>query len=224
VPAAEVVLETDPDLVYAGWESNFSGEGAGERQTLADLGVASYVAPAACKNAPYKPRKLSFEQLFDEIREIGAIFNVSDRAETLIAEQKAMLDSLQPSTAGLTAVWYSSGTTTPYLGAGSGGPEMMLEALGLRNIMAGVDDSWASGSWEAVVDANPDVIVLVDATWNSAAQKRKLLAENPATRNLDAVRNARYLVIPFPASEPGVRSVPATLDLAQQLEALRFAP
>jgi len=224
VPSAEVVLETSPDLVYAGWESNFSGEGAGERQMLADLGVASYVSPAACKSAPYRPEKLSFEQLFEQIGEVGAIFGVSGQADALVAEQRAMLDSIKPSTAGLTAVWYSSGTATPYLGAGSGGPQMTLEALGLGNIMVDVKDSWASGSWEAVVDADPDVFVLVDAAWNSAAQKRKLLAENPATRNLDAVRNERYLVIPFPAAEPGVRSVPAALDLARQLEGLQFAP
>ncbi len=33
VPSEEVVLETEPDLVYAGWESNFSADGAGTRET-----------------------------------------------------------------------------------------------------------------------------------------------------------------------------------------------
>ncbi len=66
------------------------------------------------------------------------------------------------------------------------------------------------------------MIVLVDAAWNSAEQKKQLLAENPITSQLDAVINQRYLVIPFPASEAGVRNVPATADMAAQLAALSF--
>ena len=97
-----------------------------------------------------------------------------------------------------------------------------MHSLGLDNIFASTDDGWFAASWEAVVDANPDVIVLVDSSWNSAAQKMKLLAENPITSKLDAVTHQRYLVIPFAASEAGVRNVPAAVDLAGQLAALHF--
>ena len=97
---------------------------------------------------------------------------------------------------------------------------MMLEQLGLTNIAADVNDTWSPLSWEAIVAANPDVIVLVDASWNTAAAKKEFLATNPATANITAVKNQAYLVIPFPAAEAGVRSVPATVDLASQLKAL----
>ena len=88
--------------------------------------------------------------------------------------------------------------------------------------MADQDEGWISASWEAVVDANPEVIILVDAAWNSAEQKKHLLAENPITSQLDAVMNQRYLVLPFPASEAGVRNVGAVVDMAAQLAALDF--
>ncbi|KKC39268.1 iron transporter [Devosia epidermidihirudinis] len=224
LPSQEVVLEANPDFVYAGWESNFAADGAGERATLGDLGVATYVSPAACRTEPYKPAKLSFDDLFAQIEEMGTIFNVEPAATAFVAEQKTELAAIPADTRGLTALWYSSGTKTPYVGAGSGAPEMMLEKLGLTNIMASVDDGWVSASWEAIVDANPDVIVLVDAAWNSADQKKKLLAENPITSKLDAVINGRYLVLPFPASEAGVRNVGATADMANQLKALNLAP
>jgi iron complex transport system substrate-binding protein len=220
LPSQEVVLGTEPDFIYGGWESNFAADGAGERPALASLGVASYVAPAACRSV--KPPKLSFEAIFSEFDEMGTIFDAEDAATALVASQKASLAALTPDPRGLTAVWYSSGTKAPYVGAGDNAPAMMMEALGLKNIFADVDDGWISASWEAVVDANPDVIVLVDAAWNSAAQKKKLLAENPITSQLDAVINQRYLVIPFPASEAGVRNVPATIDMAAQLTALQF--
>lgn len=215
LPAQEVVLEVEPDFVYGGWESNFVADGAGERPALAELGIATYVAPAACRSI--KPAKLTFDQVFAEIAEMGNILDAEDAAAALLAEQKATLASIVADTRDLTALWYSSGTKAPYVGAGSGAPQMMLEALGLDNIMASEDEGWISASWEAVVDANPDVIVLVDAVWNSAEQKKKLLAENPITSQLDAVVNQRYLIIPFPAAEAGVRNVPATADMAGQL-------
>lgn len=220
LPSQEVVLETEPDFIYGGWESNFAADGAGERPTLAQLGVATYVAPAACRSI--KPVKLTFDQLLAEITEMGAIFDVEDAAAGLVTEQRAALAAVQPDTRGLTALWYSSGTKTPYVGAGSNAPAMILEALGLANIFADVDEGWTSASWEAIVDADPDVIILVDAAWNSAEQKKQLLAENPITSQLDAVINQRYLVIPFPASEAGVRNVPATADMAAQLARLTF--
>lgn len=220
LPSQEVVLEVEPDLVYGGWESNFAADGAGERGTLAALGVSTYVSPAACRSI--KPVKLTFDALFAEIGEIGTIFDAKSAADALVAEQKAELAALKSDNRGLTALWYSSGTKAPYVGAGSNAPAMIMEALGLSNIMADVDDGWVAASWEAVVDANPDVIVLVDAAWNSAEQKKKLLAENPITSQLDAVVNQHYLIVPFPASEAGVRNVPATVDMAAQLAALSF--
>ena len=222
LPSQEVVLEVEPDFIYGGWESNFAADGAGERQVLTELGVTSYVAPAACRSI--KPAKLTFDDVFAEITEMGEIFDIKDAAETLVSEQQSQLDAIASDTRGLTAVWYSSGTKAPYVGAGSGAPQMMLEALGLDNILAGEDEGWISASWEAVVDANPDVIVLVDAVWNSAEQKKKLLAENPITSQLDAVINQRYLVVPFPAAEAGVRNVGATADMAAQLAGLSFTP
>jgi iron complex transport system substrate-binding protein len=220
LPSQEVVLEAEPDFIFGGWESNFAADGAGERPTLHQLGVETYVAPAACRSV--KPAKLTFDTLFEQFREMGTIFDRVLDADVLVEGQEAMLDRVEPFGEGRTAVWYSSGTKTPYVGAGSNAPAMIMEALGLENIFADIDEGWTSASWEAIVDANPDVIILVDAAWNSANQKKQLLAENPITRELDAVKNERYLTLPFPASEAGVRNVPAALDMAEQLAGLSF--
>jgi len=220
VPGQEAVLEAEPDFIYAGWESNFSAEGAGERKDLEALGVHTYVSPAACKEEGYKPVKLDFAEINNEITEIASIFQVD--ATELIDSQNATVDGITADTRGLTALWYSSGTDTPYVGAGIGAPELVLETIGLSNIAGSIEDTWSPFSWEAVVDGNPDVIVLVDATWNTAASKIELLESNPATKNLDAVKNGNYLYVPFAAAEAGVRTAPAAADLAEQLAALTF--
>ena len=220
VPSQEVVLNADPDLVYAGWESNFSADGAGTRADLAALGVEGYVSPSACKEPAYRPAKLHFDDIFAEIGEVARIFHTDDAA--LLKQQRSELATVTPDARGLTALWYSSGSDTPYVGAGIGAPELLLETVGLKNIAGSVDDTWTSFNWEAVIDANPDVIVLVDASWNTVTHKIQVLESNPATANLDAVKHHRYLTVPFAASEAGVRTVSAAADLAAQLAKLNL--
>jgi iron complex transport system substrate-binding protein len=220
MPSEEAILDLEPDLVYSGWESAFAADAAGERDELASLGIASYVQPAACRSAGV-PDKLTFDEIFREIEEVAAIFRVD--ASELIADQQGVLDSLEPDHRGLTALWYSSGTDTPYVGAGLGAPELVLETAGLSNIAKGLGETWSSMSWEAIVDADPDIIVLIDADWNTAQSKMDLLASNPATAALPAVQHGRYIVLPFASGEAGVRTVSAVASVLEQLRALEVA-
>lgn len=220
VPSQEATLAVEPDLVYAGWESNLSAEGAGERDALGALGVATYVAPAACKGEGYMPDPLTFDEVFREFEEAGAIFGVPDRAADLVASQREALEAITPSQDGLSALWYSSGDDQPFVGAGIGAPQMIMDASGLENVAADVHDTWTAMSWEAVVEANPDVIVLVDAPWNTADSKIAALEQNPATASLPAVQGERYVVVDFPATEAGVRNVDAVASIVDQLDAL----
>jgi iron complex transport system substrate-binding protein len=215
-PSEEAVLDLEPDLVVAGWESNFTAEAAGERAELRDLGIATYVSPAACKGE-YQPTSLGFDDLFGYIAEAGTLLGANDAATALIAEQQKQLAAIEQNDDGLSALWWSSGTDTPYVGAGIGAPQLMLDTVGLSNIASDIADTWSPFNWEAVIAANPDVIVLVDASWNTADSKKAYLASNPATATLDAVKNERYLIVPFAAGEAGVRTVEATASLAEQL-------
>ncbi|MBL0887048.1 putative F420-0 ABC transporter substrate-binding protein [Myceligenerans indicum] len=216
-PGSEAVLDLEPELIYAGWESNLTAETAGDRDTLAGLGVATYVSPAACKDPAYMPDPLTFDDVFGEIEEVGTIFGADAAAADLVAEQRSALDAITADDRGLTALWYSSGDDVPYVGAGIGAPQMIMDAAGLENVAAGVHDTWTSFAWEEAVDADPDVLVLVDAAWNSAESKMRRLAENPATARMTAVRDENYVVVPFPSTEAGVRNVDAVADVVDQL-------
>lgn len=220
VPSQEAVLNANPDFVYAGWESNLSADGAGTRADLAALGIRSYVSPAACKEATYQPKKLTFAEINREISEVATLFDVDDAA--LLTKQHATLKAIHKDTRGLSALWFSSGSNIPYVGAGIGAPQLILDTIGVRNIAADLKDTWASYNWESVIAANPDVIVLVDASWSTKEKKIGVLEANPATAKLDAVRNHRYLIVPFAASEAGVRTVDAAAVLAAQLKTLNF--
>lgn len=223
-PSSEAVLGLEPDLVYGGWESNFAPEAAGDRDELAELGVATYVSPSACREKGYQPDKLTFDDVFAEIEQAGDVLGEQEAAKDLVAEQRKQLAEVPRSDAGLSALWYSSGTDVPYVGAASGAPAMIMDAVGLENVAGDIDDTWSSLSWEAIAERDPDVVVLVDASWNTADSKIEMLESDPRTSRLSAVRNGSYLRIPFAATEAGVRNVEAAQDLAQQLNDLENGP
>jgi iron complex transport system substrate-binding protein len=220
MPSEESVLAKKPDLVYSGWESAFSADQAGTRSELASLGIASYVQPAACRSTPVA--KLTFAEIDREIREAARIFRV-DPAK-VIAQQERTLAGVHRDARGLTALWYSSGEDIPYVGAGTGAPELVMETAGLRNVASGVKQTWTNLGWESIVADDPDVIILVDADWNTAASKIRKLESDPATASLTAVKEHRFITIPFPESEAGARTVDAAASVAAQLAKLQIPP
>jgi iron complex transport system substrate-binding protein len=219
MPSEEALLALEPDLVYSGWESAFSADQAGTRAELAGLGIGTYVQPAACRTTG-APAKLAFSDIFGELKQVGAIFRVDAAADKLVAQQKAELATVKKSSKGLSALWYSSGTDVPYVGAGTGAPELVMETVGLKNVASDVKQTWSSLGWESIVADDPDVIILIDASWNTAASKIQSLETNPATENMTAVKNHRFITLPFPASEAGVRTVDAAVSVSKQLKAL----
>ncbi len=218
----ESILALEPDLVYAGWESNLSADGMGERASYEKLGVNTLVAPSACKESGYQPDPLTYDDVFNDIELMGRIFDANDAASQIVDKQKQELSKVRKDDRGLTALWYSSGSDTPFVGGGKGSAQLTLDTIGLTNIAESIDDTWGSMSWEKVIEADPDVIVLVDSAWGSTEKKIGVLEANPATAKLTAVQNKRYLVVPFPATEAGVRSVSAATDLSAQLSQLEL--
>lgn len=215
-PSQEATLETEPDLIFAGWESNLAPETAGERDVLAQLGIASYVAPSACQSKG-QLGKMTYDLLFSHFEEFGRIFGVPKAASDLVSKQRHALMQVPKVDSETTALWWSSGYDTPFVGGGSGAPQMVMDAVGITNVAGGIDKTWTSLGWEAIAAKDPDVLILVDASWNTAESKIKKLASNPVTAEMSAVKKKRYVQVPFPAAEAGVRSVPAAVHISESL-------
>lgn len=209
IPSREVFLNTEPDFVLAGWESNVSADGIGEREDLADLGITSYVLPPACEFDDEVEQTVTFDDIFAMIEEVGTIFDANEAAAELVADQQAQLEAIEPLTEDVDVLWYSSGNDAPFVAGAAGTPQMIMEAAGVTNVLDDVARTWFSISWEGFVTEDPDFIILVDAPWNSAADKRERLESHPAASKIDAVQEQRYIEIPFAATEAGVRNVAA---------------
>lgn len=96
-----------------------------------------------------------------------------------------------------------------------GMPQALIEAAGGRNILDDVDASWTRINWETVVERNPQVIVIVDYSEISAAQKQQFLLDNPALQAVDAIKHQRFIVIPYVQATPGIDNVLAVQTLAK---------
>lgn len=215
-PDQEALLAAEPDFVYASYTSAFDEETAASRSELADLGIATYTSPLGCRDAD---GRVAFDDVWDEVETVAEVFDVTDRATALVKRQRDTLTKLEDEAAGdgLDVFWFDSGDRTPLAGAGQGGPQLVLDAVGATNVFSDVDGGWSEVPWEDVLAADPDVIVLADASWSSAAQKRGHLEKDPVLRTLRAVREGRLVTVPYSASTPGVRLVEGASTLAQQL-------
>ncbi len=219
-PDLETVLSKKPDLVAASYSSAFGENGIGSRDELAGLGIETYVSPFGCENKADRP-EASWEAIAGEASDYGTLFGRTAQADT---ENQAMRDTLgrlaQAGTGtGVRILWWDNETTAPSVGAGHGGPRLIMDAVGATNIFADLPGSWADTSWEQVIAADPDVIVLVDANFSTAESKRAYLENDSVLRDLTAVQNKAYVVIPFSESTPGARTIDGAVALSDALGA-----
>ncbi|RBI98780.1 ABC transporter substrate-binding protein [Micromonospora provocatoris] len=153
-PTKEKLLEAEPDFVYASYNSAFGDEGVGDRADWQKLGVGSYVSPAGCP-AQTRPAKLAIGDVFTEIRELAAIFGVSDRGEKLIADHEGRIATAAGTARNVKVLWWDGGSDAPSVGACCGAPNMIMSAAGVTNAFADLTGSWGDTSWETVTDRNP---------------------------------------------------------------------
>jgi iron complex transport system substrate-binding protein len=219
-PDHESLLAAEPDFVYASYVSAFDKEVAGSPQELEELGIGAYTSPLGCGDDDLPA--VTFATVWDEVDTVAHVFGVPERAADLRAAQEEQLATLadEEAGAGTEVFWFDSGDKTALAGAGEGGPQLILEAIGATNVFADLPGGWADVSWEKVVEADPDVIVLADASWSSAKDKIAFLRKDPALRRLAAVRDERFVVLPYSESTPGVRLVDGARTVADGLDAL----
>ena len=82
-------------------------------------------------------------------------------------------------------------------------PNALISAGGGTNIFAGLKQSWTSVSWEQVIAANPQCIIINDYGTPTAAQKEKFLESSKFTKNLTAVKNKCFLPLSYDEVTPG---------------------
>ncbi|MEV4281742.1 ABC transporter substrate-binding protein [Actinoplanes xinjiangensis] len=218
----EALLQAQPDFVYGSFASMFTADQAGERAELHKLDVPTYLTEFDCTYHE-TVANADFKLLFQEYRDLAAVFDVPSAGEKLVAEQQAVIDNALAAKKidGTPKVmwFYSTYAGTPWAAGPGGLPQHISELVGVKNIFDDAKTKWAEVSWDEVAARNPDVIVLADLTRgepnDTAQEKIDLLKKDPLTSRLDAVVNNRLITIPGRYMDPGhgsVQAVPALVD------------
>lgn len=222
----ELVLDARADLVFAGWNYGFNeGEGF-TPAVLRRLGVDSYLLSESCRNGQGRARGVMppLDALYTDLRNLGEVFDVEDRAETLVGsfrEQVAEAQAKAPEEADRPRVFlYDSGEDKPLTSGAFAGPHDIITKAGGDHIMKDVEDSWTTVGWETVVARDPEVIVINDYGDTTAEQKRKFLTSYKPLANVSAVRNDRIVTLDYADLVESPRNPAAVSLLAADLRRL----
>ncbi|SDU18843.1 ABC transporter substrate-binding protein [Pseudomonas mandelii] len=215
-PSVEPLLNANVDFFFAGWDYGMRVGGDLTPQTLQPLGINVYELTESCAFVMKRP-PASLEDTYNDLRNLGKIFDVQDRANALIAQMQAQVAEVRK---GLPAdkprvFLYDSGEDRAMTSGRLGMPQALIDAAGGRNILDDVEASWTRVNWEDVVERNPQVIVIVDYGEVTAEQKEQFLLSNKALQSVDAIKNQRFIVIPYVQATPGIDNVLAVETLAK---------
>ncbi|MFD8062308.1 ABC transporter substrate-binding protein [Streptomyces cyaneofuscatus] len=219
----ELVLGARADLVFAGWNYGFNeGEGFTPAE-LKRVGVDSYLLSESCRNGQGKARGVMppLEALYTDLGNLGKIFDVEDRADTLIAsfrKQVADAQAKAPKGSDRPRVFlYDDGKDKPLTSGAYAGPHDIITKAGGDHIMKDLKDSWTTVGWETVVDRDPEVIVINNYGDTSAEQKRRFLKTYKPLANVSAIKNDRIVVLDYVDLVESPRNPAAISSLAADL-------
>ena len=215
-PTKEVLVGADADFFFAGWNYGMKVGGEVTPETLAPFGIKVYELTESCIHIGDKP-KVSIDDMYKDLTNLGKIFQVEDKADALVAGYKAELAAFTADLETgdpLRVFVYDSGEDTPFTAGRYAMPTALIEAAGGTNIMDDFEKSWGTVNWEAVVERNPEVVVIVNYGNVTAAEKRAFMMNNPAFADLDAVKNDRFVVLEYVEATPGPRNINAVKKLA----------
>ncbi|THF48010.1 ABC transporter substrate-binding protein [Allorhizobium terrae] len=221
-PTKEVLLNADADFYFAGWNYGMKVGGEVTPETLAPLGIKVYELTESCIHIMQKP-KPTMDDMFVDLLNLGKIFHVEDRAQKLVDGYRQQLAAIQAKISKTDkperVFVYDSGEQKPFTSGRFGIPTAMIEAAGGKNIMDDVQKSWTEVSWEPVIERNPQVIIIVNYGNVTAQQKIDFMMQNPAFKNIDAVKNKRFIVLDYVEATPGPRNIEAIARLAAAFHA-----
>lgn len=192
----ETILAQQPELVL-GLPDGIT------RESLSGVDINALEQPVYC---PDGVDATTFDDVYEQVETYGRIFDRTEEAAALVAGLRARETAVKKSVEGrperTAAVLY------PTIGGGSGyayGNRSMahpqLEAAGFTNVFGDVDERVFEVTTEQIIDADPDVLVLLYVD-GRPDEVRNALVSLPGADGLRAVRNDDILVQLFNFTEP----------------------
>ena len=222
-PDKETMTLLQPDMILS-WGSLFSEKNLGDVSGWNQKGVATYIN----SNTRGGGRARTLENEYNDILNLGRIFDVEDKAETLVEQMRTSVEETLKAAQGeaprtVAVVEPIGGGMTNY-GADSLAGDMVTQLGGSL-----VKPEGGEMSKEELVQSNPDVIFVVYMAYSGedpetvVTQQLEAITGDPALASLSAVREGRVLPVMLgdiyaagPRTVDGIHTIAAGLYPALQ--------
>jgi iron complex transport system substrate-binding protein len=176
-PSVEAIAEYNPDLVFLFFDPG------GLQDALGQAGIASL----------FLATPTSIDGIYEQIETIGTAAGHTAEAEALVEEMQADIDAIVAEAPGVEGpvIFHEIDSTLYSTGPGSFTHEM-FELLGAENIAAETGEPYPQMSNEAVIAANPEIILLSDAAYGESFET---VSARPGWDQISAVQNAKVFAI-----------------------------
>jgi iron complex transport system substrate-binding protein len=221
----EQLVALRPDFLFAGWDYGLQIGTTLTPGNLAKYAIKTLVLSESCARVQASKQSVSVDDTFQDLSNLGQVFGVTQRADAVIESMKAQIAAVESRVASLPPVTvfdYDSGTSAPFTGPGLAMVNAEITKGGGTNVFANLKQSWTSVSWEQVVRADPQCIVINNYGTPTAAQKRQFLETSPITKDLTAVKNRCFLPLTYDEVTPGPRNSEAIVAIAHWLHPAAF--
>ena len=242
-PSFESVVGAEPDLVAAEFEWHVGAQGSvGKREQFSELGINTYVAPADCAakintdgGDGVRKELFTMDLIYQEIAELSEIFDIKNRGDALIADLKKREADAVASISGASAknlpvvFWFSSKEVNgdAFIAGKNSAPAYILKTLGAANVVT-TEEEWPLVGWETIAEATPVVIVIATMDRRRYAAddpkvKLDFLENDPVTKELDAVKNKRFVMMDAQSMNPTIRTIDGIEILAKGIKSSGLA-
>lgn len=212
-PTKEKFYSVKPDFV-TGWKSLEKPKNLGPKKELEANGVKIYYLRSL--------EDERIEVLYEDILELGKIFDVSKNAQSFVDTMKKELKEIKdkvPKTKKKVFA-YDSGDKQPFVIGGHGIGQFIIDLAGGENITKDVPKGFGHSTWEKIILSNPEYIIIVDYGDDSYESKVKFLKEKSPIKTLKAVKENKFIKVSLSGVSPGVRIVSETKKIAKALHGI----
>ena len=204
-PDAETIIGLEPDIVIASGH-NKTGSVEDPFKAISEAGIP----------VVYIPSSDSIDGIYKDIEFIADVVNERSKGKEIVDDMKAQVEEIKAIGDTITdkkSVYFEI-SPAPYLSSFGKSTFLneMIEIIGAKNIFEN-EEGWVSPTAEAIIDANPDVIITNAGYMENPTEEIK---SRDAWENINAIKNNEvYLVDQNASSRPSQNVIKALEQMAK---------
>ena len=204
-PDAETIIGLEPDIVIASGH-NKTGSVEDPFKAISEAGIP----------VVYIPSSDSIDGIYKDIEFIADVVNERSKGKEIVDDMKAQVEEIKAIGDTITdkkSVYFEI-SPAPYLSSFGKSTFLneMIELIGAKNILEN-EEGWISPTAEAIIDANPDVIITNAGYMENPTEEIK---SRDAWENINAIKNNEvYLVDQNASSRPSQNVIKALEQMAK---------